>query len=659
MQSIHGSTYRASADLGPRQLSVIVAVYNEEENLGELHRRLTLALQKIGRTYEILLVDDGSRDRSLEIMRRLQTDDPTHVRIFSFTRNFGHHIALTAGLDHANGDVVVMMDADLQDQPEEMHKLLDKLDEGFDVVWGEREERQFKWYKNISSALFLWVMNSVVKSEVKLNSSIYRAMRREVADDLRQLREKARFLPGLVTWLGYRQTSTPVVHGARFAGETKYSVWKLLKLALATTTSFSSRPLQLATIVGMITASITLFFLVYIVIRKFLGGYPVGYASLIFSIFFFGALQLIVIGLMGEYIARIYGEAQGRPLYLLKDLAQVRRVETAATPSRTAEASAIQALVLKDRWQPNVGVFASASRDALTRYNLNGWMKAATTLAVHDGDRLTALAFVTPLDWDTRLLGRRSARVLYSLVDPELPAAARLDASRGLAQKIVEYARSNNIELLDARVSNHDLLVLRSFEQQGFHTVDMLVTLGVPSQSYDKVLSGAPNPTGFTIRELADQDIQPLADLSFEAYGETDAIQDRFFLEPSIEHARAQEVFREWFINLTKKHASGEGKVFVADIGGRAVGYLAMEKMTTPDGRLVWKDSLNAIDRTARGMGAYKALVFHAIDHARASGAEALITKTQSSTERVINTWLHMGGSLLESFVTLHWTPNA
>jgi glycosyltransferase involved in cell wall biosynthesis len=667
VHSTHGLLVTNNVRSEPRELSVIVAVYNEEEVLDELYRRLTAALQKIGRSYEVLLIDDGSRDRSLEIMRRLRDTDPEHIRIHSFTRNFGHHIALTAGLDHANGDVVVMMDADLQDQPEEMHKLLAKLDDGYDVVWGEREERQFKWYKNFTSQLFLWIMNSVVKSEVKLNSSIYRAMRRPVAEDLRQLREKARFLPGLVTWLGYRQTSTPVVHGARFAGETKYSVWKLLKLALATTTSFSSRPLQLATIVGMGTAAITVFFLFYIVLRKVLGGYPVGYASIIFSIFFFGALQLIVIGLMGEYISRIYSEAQGRPLYLLKDLG----TGPAASPiherpaitdsakvheSRIASAEEIHSLLLRDKWQPNVGVFSNSTLEAVTRHNLDSWSKAPTVLPQFCEDRLAAVAFVTELEWDTRLLGRRSARVLHSVVDPALPNTTRIEVATRLAGSIDRFAKERHIELMDARLSNHDLLVMRAFEGSGFHTVDMLVTLGVSRESYDKVLSHLAQPSGFTIREMRGEDRKPLADLSYEAYGETDAIQDRFFLEPTIQHEKAQSVFREWFENLAKKHESGEGRVFVADISGRAIGYLAMEKMQTPSGGLIWKDSLNAIDRSARGMGAYKALVSCAIEHARSTNADALITKTQSSTERVINTWLHMRGNLLESFVTLHWT---
>jgi glycosyltransferase involved in cell wall biosynthesis len=307
-------------------LSIVVAVFNEEAVLPELHRRLTSALQALGKSYEIILVDDGSRDRSLAIMRELAATDP-HVKPLSFTRNFGHHIALTAGLDQAFGEVVVMMDADLQDQPEEIQKLLGKIDQGFDVVWGDRQTRQFKWYKNISSHLFLWLMNTVARAEVPLNSSIFRAMRKAVADDLRKLREQARYLPGLVTWLGYRETSVPVEHGARFAGETKYSLWRLLKLALSTATSFSTAPLQLATVSGLVAAGFAALAVLYIVVRKIIGGYAVpGYASVMVAIFFFGALQLIVIGLMGEYISRIYKEAQHRPLYLLRDLNDLHNI---------------------------------------------------------------------------------------------------------------------------------------------------------------------------------------------------------------------------------------------------------------------------------------------------------------------------------------------
>jgi polyisoprenyl-phosphate glycosyltransferase len=303
------------------QLSIVIPVFNEEEVLPELHRRLHLALQSIGRSYELIFVDDGSRDKSLTEMKKLERQDPDHVRIFSFSRNFGHHIALTAGLDQATGDIVIMMDADLQDQPEELHKLIDKLETGYDVVFADRQERKHTFMKTLSSKLFIGIINGVAKTEVPINSSIFRAMTREVADALRQCKEQARFITGLVSWLGFSQTSVPVEHGVRYAGTTKYNFWRLIRLALNTATSFSSKPLQVATVIGLITAGLAMLVLVYIVVRKIQGGFAVlGYASLLFSIMFFGALQLIVLGLMGEYIGRIYAESQNRPLYLFKDL---------------------------------------------------------------------------------------------------------------------------------------------------------------------------------------------------------------------------------------------------------------------------------------------------------------------------------------------------
>lgn len=301
-------------------LSIVIPVYNEEEVLPELYRRLTLAMQSFGRSYEVLLVDDGSRDKSLAVMRALEAQDPEHIRIFSFSRNFGHHIALTAGLDHATGDVVAMMDADLQDQPEELPKLIGKLEEGYDVVFADRQVRKHSWYKRFTSSLFIGIINTVAKTEVPINSSIFRVMNRTVADALRQCREKARFITGLISWLGFSQTSVPVEHGERFAGTTKYGFWRLIRLAVNTGTSFSSLPLQVATIIGLITAGIAFILLIVILARKVFGGFAVlGYASLMFGIMFFGGLQLIVLGLMGEYIGRIYTESQARPLYLLKD----------------------------------------------------------------------------------------------------------------------------------------------------------------------------------------------------------------------------------------------------------------------------------------------------------------------------------------------------
>jgi glycosyltransferase involved in cell wall biosynthesis/GNAT superfamily N-acetyltransferase len=662
------------------ELSIVVAVYNEQEVLAELYRRLTAAMAALGKSYEIILVDDGSRDDSLNILLHLRERDPEHIRVFSFTRNFGHHIALTAGLDHAKGDVIVMMDADLQDQPEEIPKLLAKLDEGYDVVWGERETRQFRWYKNLSSKLFLWLMNSVARSEVRLDSSIFRAMRREVAEDLRQLREKARYLPGLVRWLGYKQTSVPVEHGKRFAGETKYSFWRLIKLALSTATSFSAAPLQFATVAGMGTAALATLAVIYIIIRKILGGYAVpGYASIMIAIFFFGALQLIVIGLMGEYISRIYREAQGRPLYLLRELGAkdeggrmkdeggeisslpMQRLSTLSEVERAKFHQAIES----DTHLPLARVFVDSERDALVDYHLAAWKNADPFVFFsRDGNQISAAALLTELEWDTRVLGLPAGRILYANAVGGAVDAGRIRALESVLHSAVLFSKERKLRLLDARVSSEDLFVTRTFESAGFHLVDLLVTLGAPRAKFDRVLgagvytrdgNSVEFSNGLRVRPMRPEDEPILAQISEEAYGDHTMIQDRFFLEPTIPQERGQDLFREWFSNIARSHKQST-LILAAELDGIACGYIALEPMAILGDALWWKDSLNAVAADARGRGVYRALVLAAFEYAREHEAAGLLTKTQASTQRVINTWLHLGGDILESAATLHWT---
>ncbi len=660
------------------ELSIVVAVYNEQEVLAELNRRLSAAMAALGRFYEIILVDDGSRDDSLAILLQLQERDPEHIRVFSFTRNFGHHIALTAGLDHAKGDVIVMMDADLQDQPEEIPKLLAKLDEGYDVVWGERETRQFKWYKNLSSKLFLWLMNSVARSEVHLDSSIFRAMRRTVADDLRELREKARYLPGLVRWLGYKQTSVPVVHGARFAGETKYSFWRLIKLALSTATSFSAAPLQFATVAGMSTAALATLAVVYIVIRKILGGYAVpGYASIMIAIVFFGALQLIVIGLMGEYISRIYREAQGRPLYLLRNLASdkkdvVREISSYPIHRLSSlsilEQQELHRAIASDTHLPLAKVFMDGERDALVDYHFAGWKNADPfVFTERSGSGIAATALLTELEWDTRMLGLPAGRILYANAVGGTVDAGRISALDNVLGNALEFSKERKLRLIDARVSSEDLFVTRAFESAGFHLVDLLVTLGASSEKFDKVLGVGGRYTrsgtsiefgnGLRIRPMRPEEEPILARISEESFGDHTMIQDRFFLEPMIPMKRSQDLFREWFSNIARTHAEST-LILAAELDGRVCGYIALEPMTVFGNALWWKDSLNAVATDARGRGVYRALVLAAFEYARQHKAAGLLTKTQASTQRVINTWLHLGADILESAATLHWTSS-
>jgi polyisoprenyl-phosphate glycosyltransferase len=301
------------------RLSVVIPVFNEEGNLAELHARLTQAVGPItqGR-YEIIFVNDGSRDRTPELLEELFAGDP-HVRVLSFTRNFGHHIALTAGLDAADGERVVLMDADLQDQPEEIPVLWRKMDEGYDVVFGIRQNRKDGLFKRVTSAIFVAIMNRIIGARVSLTSGVFRMVTQRVAQQLRVLREQHRFVIGLITWLGYRETGVAVEHAARFHGETKYSLWKMIKLALNTITAFSQVPLRITSFLGLIISLASFTGAVAIIVRKVGWDIPIeGWPSLFVLTAFLGGVQLVMLGIIGEYLGRVYAETLNRPLYVLE-----------------------------------------------------------------------------------------------------------------------------------------------------------------------------------------------------------------------------------------------------------------------------------------------------------------------------------------------------
>lgn len=303
----------------PVDHSIVIPIFNEEETLPELYRRLTAVMGGVGGSYEIILVDDGSHDRSFPIMRELHQQD-ARVKALRFSRNFGHHMALTAGIDYAAGRAVILMDGDLQDQPEEIPRLLAKLAEGYDIVHGLRVHRKGHFVKRTASRLFVAATNRVIGSGQPINSEIFRVMDRRVVDELKRCREVSRFVTGLVSWLGFRQVGVDVEHGARYAGRSKYNVWKLVMLALNTFTSFSYFPLQLASYVGFLTAIASLVGGIYLICLKLAFGIPVpGYASFLVAILFLGGIQLIMLGIIGEYVGRIYTEAQDRPLYVIRE----------------------------------------------------------------------------------------------------------------------------------------------------------------------------------------------------------------------------------------------------------------------------------------------------------------------------------------------------
>jgi dolichol-phosphate mannosyltransferase len=302
------------------QYAVVIPVFNEQENIAELYQRLTAVMQGLGGSYQIILVDDGSTDQSFSMMKALHEQD-SRVKVVNLSRNFGHHLALTAGIDYANGYAVILMDADLQDQPEQIPKLMEKFNEGYDVVYGVRKNRKESLTRRLASNLFMVTMNRVGGSGHFATGGVFRVMGRQVKDELQRCRETSRLITGLVGWLGFSQVGVEVEHGARYAGQTKYNTWRLIKLLLNTLTSFSYLPLQLATYLGLLTALLSVCLGAYIILRWIFVGIPVtGFTSTIVAILFLGAVQLIVLGLIGEYVGRVYTESQGRPLYVVREI---------------------------------------------------------------------------------------------------------------------------------------------------------------------------------------------------------------------------------------------------------------------------------------------------------------------------------------------------
>jgi len=300
-------------------LSVVVPVFNEEGNLPELHRRLAAVLPAVVDSWEIVFVDDGSRDRSWELIRGLAAADP-HVRGVRFSRNFGHQMAFAAGLDHARGDAVVIMDADLQDPPELIPELVARWREGHEVVYAVRTRREGETlFKKLTASVFYRLLRRITQVEIPVDTGDFRLMGRRALEAFRRLPERHRFTRGLVAWVGFSQVGVPYARAARKAGETNYPLRKMLRFAVDAITSFSHVPLQLATWLGFLTSLFAFAYIVVVVVLKFVGISWPGYTSLMAAILFLGGVQLVMIGLLGEYLGRVYDEVKGRPLYLVQD----------------------------------------------------------------------------------------------------------------------------------------------------------------------------------------------------------------------------------------------------------------------------------------------------------------------------------------------------
>ena len=299
-------------------LTIVVAVYNEQDALPLLHARLRKTLDGLDLATRVLFVDDGSRDRSWEVMRQIARDDP-RVALLRLSRNFGKEAALTAGLDRVTKGAALVLDGDGQDPPELIPDFVARWREGCDDVFGTRLERDGEgWLKRASAHAFYRVIGRLSKVPIPRDTGDFRLLSRRALDALAQLRERGRFMKGLFAWVGYRQASVPYRREPRLAGRSKFGFWKLWNFALDGITSFSTAPLRVATYLGLLTALVAFGFGVWTILKTLLWGEAVrGYPTLMAVILFLGGVQLIALGVIGEYLGRLYQEAKQRPLYLL------------------------------------------------------------------------------------------------------------------------------------------------------------------------------------------------------------------------------------------------------------------------------------------------------------------------------------------------------
>lgn len=326
--------------LGPEgplttRLSVVVPCYNEADGLMELYDRVSRASEGVvGDAYELVLVNDGSRDSTWRIMRELSEADP-HVVAVNLSRNHGHQLALTAGLQLCRGDRIFILDADLQDPPELLPEMMACMDRGVDVVFGQRTKREGETaFKKASASAFYRLFNWMVDIDLPRDTGDFRLMSRRALDVLNGMPEQHRFIRGMVSWIGLRQEALPYERAARFAGKTNYPLVKMIRLAMDAVTGFSVRPLRLASYVGILTGIATLFLLGYVLAGHFLGNTVPGWTSLAVVVLGLGSVQLFVLGVMGEYLGRLYLESKGRPLFVIDEVvcANPQSSETSRLP---------------------------------------------------------------------------------------------------------------------------------------------------------------------------------------------------------------------------------------------------------------------------------------------------------------------------------------
>ena len=300
--------------------SIIAPIYNEKENLSELYRRVKAVMDSTGESWELILVDDGSTDGSTEDIRELAQKDK-QVRPIIFARNFGHQVAVTAGLDYSRGDAVIIIDADLQDPPELILEMAKKWKEGNEVIYAVRAEREGEsWFKLWTASLFYRIIYRITDVKIPLDTGDFRLIDRKVVNVMNKMRERHRFLRGMSAWIGFKQVGVEYKRAARTAGETKYPFKKMLRLAINAVTGFSYFPLQVATYFGFVSAGISILAIPVVIYLRVTGSQAFfGQATTLIAVLFLGGVQLISLGVLGEYIGRLYDEAKGRPLYIVRE----------------------------------------------------------------------------------------------------------------------------------------------------------------------------------------------------------------------------------------------------------------------------------------------------------------------------------------------------
>lgn len=302
------------------ELSIVVPLYNEEANIDYLIERLISTLDKLKTTYEIVCINDGSKDNTLKVLIAYHKRNSV-IKVVNLSRNFGKEIALTAGIDYANGAAVIPIDADLQDPPELIEQLVLKWREGYDVVYGTRKSRLGEsWLKRFTANSFYKTIGKMSPVPIPANTGDFRLLDRQVVEAIKKMPERTRFMKGLFAWVGYKQTSILFDREPRFGGKTTWNYWKLWNFALDGITSFSFFPLKIWSYMGLVISLISLLYALYLIVRTLIFGIDVpGYASLMVAVLFFGGIQLITLGIIGEYLGRVYEEVKRRPLYFVRE----------------------------------------------------------------------------------------------------------------------------------------------------------------------------------------------------------------------------------------------------------------------------------------------------------------------------------------------------